>query len=60
MKTTLLKLNTELFRATGILTLILYILETLKDGYVSFYLNPAIVLVIFLGTGVIWMFDWSE
>ena len=56
MKSTLLKLNTELFRVAGIMALILYFLETLKDGYVSFYLNPAIVLVIFLVTGIIWLF----
>ncbi|MAG28796.1 hypothetical protein CL632_01450 [bacterium] len=56
----ILKLNTELFRASGILTLILFLLETLKEGYVSFYLNPVIVLVIFLVSGVVWLFDKNE
>ncbi len=55
-KDLILQLNTELFRASGILTLILFLLETLKEGYVSFYLNPVIILVIFLGSGVIWLF----
>lgn len=54
--TILLKLNTELFRTSGILTLVLYLLETLKDGYVSFFINPAIVLAVFIISGIIWLF----
>jgi len=54
--TILLQLNTELFRASGALALILYLLETLKDGYVSFFVNPAIVLAVFIITGIIWLF----
>jgi len=60
MKHLTLKLNTELFRISGMLTLILYLLETLKEGYVSFYLNPVVILVIFLISGIIWLFDWSN
>ena len=56
MKEIILQFNTELFRASGILTLILFLLETLKEGYVSFFLNPALVLVIFLISGIIWLF----
>ncbi|PIP67277.1 MAG: hypothetical protein CO042_00755 [Parcubacteria group bacterium CG_4_9_14_0_2_um_filter_41_8] len=48
--------NNELFRISGILTLILFLLETLKDGYVSFFINPVIILVIFFISGVIWLF----
>ncbi|OJI06315.1 hypothetical protein BK004_04080 [bacterium CG10_46_32] len=54
--TILLKLNTELFRASGVLTLVLYFLETLKDGYVSFFVNPAIMLAVFVVSGIIWLF----
>jgi|TARA_B100001971_G_scaffold205717_1_gene223563 hypothetical protein len=62
MINTVLTLNTELFRASGVLTLILFLLETLKEGYVSFYLNPAIVLVVFLVSGAVWLFtpDFAE
>ncbi len=56
----LFKLNAELFRACGIMALILFLLETLKDGYVSFYFNPVIMLVFFLASGAVWLFDWSE
>jgi len=56
MKYITLKLNTELFRASGILTLILFLLETLKEGYVSFFINPVIILVLFLISGIIWLF----
>ena len=56
MTETILKLNTELFRISGILTLILYLLETLKEGYVSFFINPVIFLLIFLISGIIWLF----
>lgn len=56
MDNIILKLNTELFRASGILSLILFLLETLKDGYVSFFVNPVIILIIFLISGVIWLF----
>ncbi|MBI1961727.1 MAG: hypothetical protein HYT31_00520 [Parcubacteria group bacterium] len=56
MKPLILQLNTELFRASGSLTLILYLLETLKDGYVSFFINPAIALAVFIATGAIWLF----
>ena len=52
----LLQLNTELFRGSGILSLILLLLETLKEGYVSFYFNPVIILVVFLISGIIWLF----
>lgn len=48
--------NRELFRTVGVLTLILYLLETLKEGYVSFFINPVFVLVIFLASGIIWLF----
>jgi len=57
MKDMVLKFNVELFRTTGALTLILFLLETLKEGYVSFYLNPVIVLAIFLASGLVWLFD---
>ncbi|MDP3995221.1 MAG: hypothetical protein U1C18_01390 [Patescibacteria group bacterium] len=56
MRLLALKLNTELFRASGIVTLILFLLETLKDGYVSLFMNPAVVLGIFIASGVIWLF----
>jgi len=56
MKYIALQLNTELFRASGILTLILFLLETLKEGYVSFFINPVIILVLFLISGIIWLF----
>jgi len=56
MNTIILKLNRELFRTSGILTLILYLLETLKEGYVSFFINPAVILVIFIISGIIWLF----
>ena len=52
----LFKLNAELFRTAGIFTLILYLLETLKEGYVSFFINPAAVLAVFFVSGVIWLF----
>ena len=54
--TILLQFNTEFFRASGSLTLILYLLETLKDGYVSFFINPAIMLAVFIISGIIWLF----
>lgn len=54
--TLILKLNIELFRVSGILTLVLFLLETLKEGYVSFFINPVIILVIFLISGIIWLF----
>ena len=52
----LLKLNLEFFRVIGALTFILYLLETLKDGYVSFFFNPVFSLLAFLISGVIWLF----
>ncbi len=54
---TLQPYTTELFRVSGVLTLVLYMLETLKEGYVSFYLNPAIVLSVFLLSGIVWLFE---
>ena len=56
MKAVLLQLNTELFRAAGILTLILYTLETIKEGYVSFYTNPVWFLTLFIVSGIVWLF----
>jgi hypothetical protein len=52
----LLKLNLEFFRVIGTLTFILYLLETLKDGYVSFFLNPVFFVLAFLVSGVVWLF----
>ncbi len=52
-----LQSNTELFKVSGVLTLILYILETLKEGYVSFFVNPAWFLVLFVVSGVVWLFS---
>lgn len=49
-------LNRELFRTAGIITFILYLLETLKDGYVSFFINPAVILVVFVISGIFWLF----
>ena len=54
--TNLQMLNTELFRVSGILTLILYMLETLKEGYVSFFVNPAWFLALFVVAGLVWLF----
>ncbi len=56
MQPILLQLNNELFRVVGALTLILYILETLKEGYVSFFVNPAWFLAVFVVAGVVWLF----
>ena len=50
------QLNNELFRTVGILTLILFILETLKEGYVSFFVNPAWFLAVFAASGMVWLF----
>jgi len=57
---TTLRLNTELLRASSVLVFILYLLETLKEGYVSFFFNPAWALLIFLTSGVFWLFDRGE
>jgi len=57
MKQIMLKLNTELFRTVGVLVFILYLLETLKEGYVSFFINPVWVLLVFFASGAVWLFD---
>lgn len=60
MQALFLALNVELFRTVGILTLVLYILETLKEGYVSFYINPVYFLVLFILSGAVWLFTPDE
>lgn len=56
MKNILPQFNAEFFRTVGILTLVLYILETLKEGYVSFFVNPAWFLAVFFLSGIVWLF----
>jgi len=56
MRDLLLKMNSELFKTSGVLTLVLFSLETFKDGFVSFFINPAIFLFVFLFSAIIWLF----
>lgn len=52
-----LKLNKDLLKISGLLTIIIYILEALQSGFVSFYVNPIWFLFIFLFSGIVWLFD---
>ena len=49
--------NQDLLVASGLLTLVLYFVETAKEGFVSFFFNPVWVLLVFLASGAIWFFS---
>lgn len=57
IKIFLLKLNKDLLIISGIITVIIYSLEALQAGFVSFYVNPIWFLFIFLFSGIVWLFD---
>jgi len=51
-----LDLNKEIFHVSVVLTLALFTLETLKEGFVTFYFNPVWILLVFLLSGAVWLF----
>ncbi|OGY92500.1 MAG: hypothetical protein A3H70_04630 [Candidatus Komeilibacteria bacterium RIFCSPLOWO2_02_FULL_48_11] len=56
MRKILLDLNKEIFHVSVVLTLALFTLETLKEGFVTFYFNPVWILLVFLLSGAVWLF----
>ncbi len=56
----LLDLNKEIFHVSGVLTLILFAMETIWPGFVTFYFNPVWILMLWLLSGAAWLFTADE